>query len=662
MTAISTKTALSSLVRFSPLAALCSWALPAHAENLVTNGTFDEDSAPWWDYAAEGASQTVEVVDGQLCSTITEGGENTWDVILGLSELALVAGQYYHVTFSASADAERSIRFKTGFGDAPYTDYFIKTIPVTATPQVFDYTYLNLRDDPAAQFQFHIGGSPGTVCVDDIVLEPVDAPAAPTYTTPSATGHPLKDYAALVKMGTAVDTPAFLSSPIHNAIVTGEFSMITPANSMKMNIIQPVQGTFDWVDTDALLAFAEQNGMEFHGHPLVWHTQVPSWVQDVGCDRDAMIQVMYDHIDALVGHYAGRIPYWDVVNEAIDKVDDVWTYRSTLWHDCIGDDFIDLAFQRAHADDPNAKLLYNDYNIEQMGNGHADRVFELVKDMVTRGIPIDQVGLQSHYYVTPDGGTSGVPDMSKIRDNIARYAEIGIEVQITECDFRIGKPLSDEKEQMQAKFFAELLQICIDAPNCSRFTVWGLSDFDSWVPSTFPDYDFAHIFDSEFNAKPAYQAMTQVFAGYNLDGTPIAGGTGGGSSTGGAGAGDTGGGSSTGGAGAVGTAGGPATGGAGATGTAGGPATGGAGAVGTAGGPATGGAGAVGTGGGSDTGGAGPAGTGGSSGQQKSSSKSGGCAVSPAGVGGKAAWQLALLAMLGLSFLARGASRARARS
>jgi hypothetical protein len=45
-----------------------------------------------------------------------------------------------------------------------------------------------------------------------------------------------------MKLGTAVDTPIFLSNPLHDAIVAGEFAMITPANSMKMNLIQPTQG------------------------------------------------------------------------------------------------------------------------------------------------------------------------------------------------------------------------------------------------------------------------------------------------------------------------------------------------------------------------------------------------------------------------------------
>jgi endo-1,4-beta-xylanase len=152
--------------------------------------------------------------------------------------------------------------------------------------------------------------------------------------------------------------------------------------------------------------------------------------------------------------------------------------------------------------------------------------------MKARGIPIDAVGLQSHYYVKPDGTTTeGIPKMEAIRNNMARYAEIGIEVHITECDFRIGKPNDDAKSKLQSDFFAGLLQACIDAPNCSQYTLWGVSDLDSWVPGTFPEFDYAHIFDANLTAKPAYHALTQVFAQYNTDGTKV--GSGGSTKTGG---------------------------------------------------------------------------------------------------------------------------------
>ena len=513
---------------------------PAVTGNLLSNGTFDTDvKDPWWGYANNTADNPADYafsfVNGQLCTTMTTGGgKNVWDVIVGYSGLSLLPNQYYHIAFKVTADAARTIKFKSGLGDAPYTDYFIKSIPVTAvpttaTPQVVDYTYLNLRSDATAQFQFQIGKTPGTVCIDDVVFEPVPAPTTPSYVTPAASHHPFKDYKQFLKMGTAVDTPIFLSNPLHNAIVAGEFSMVTPANSMKMNLIQPTQGVFDFTDTDALVSWAKTNGLEFRGHPLVWHTQAPAWLTDGTFDRDQMIAIMYAHIDGLMSHYVGQFPYWDVVNEAI--ADDGKDFRPTIWRDRIGADFIDLAFIRAHAADPAAKLYYNDYNIEQKGNAKADKVFEMIKDMKARGIPIDGVGMQGHYFIEPDGGTKGVPDMKAIRDNMARYADLGLDVQVTESDFRVGKPLDANKTTVQNKFYADFLQACIEAATCSHFTVWGLSDLDSWVPSTFPEYDFAHLWDTNLMPKPAYFAMSEVFAKYNTDGTLIsptgAGGAGG---------------------------------------------------------------------------------------------------------------------------------------
>lgn len=532
MIARSPKTSLKNLARLVPAAAMCLWALPAHAANVLTNGTFDTAKDPWWGNASSSeenpADYVLSVADGRLCVDMMASGKNPWDVIVGYSGVPLSANKYYRIAFTASANVERTIKFKTGLGDAPYSDYFLQTVSVGPTPKDFSVTYLNLREDPNAQFQYQVGtpsrgtSAMGQVCFDNIVIEEVAAPVLPAYVTPSMTGQPLKSRPAVVKMGTAVDTPIFLSSPEHNQIVANEFSMITPANSMKMNLIQPTQGVFDWVDTDALVAWAATNGLEFRGHPLVWHTQAPSWLTGTEFSRDEMIGFMNAHIDALMGRYKGQFPYWDVVNEAFDDAGK--DFRPTFWHDRIGNDFIDLAFARARAADPSAKLFYNDYNIEQAGTAKGDKVFQMVSEWRARGVPIDGIGLQSHYFVNPDGTLDGVPNMDAIRANMARYNDIGVEVHITECDFRLGKPLDDAKLAQHTKFYSELLQICIDAPNCSHFTVWGLSDRDSWVPSTFPEFDYAHLYDADFHPRPAYQAMTQIFAKYNPDGTPVGSG------------------------------------------------------------------------------------------------------------------------------------------
>ena len=49
-----------------------------------------------------------------------------------------------------------------------------------------------------------------------------------------------------------------------------------------------------------------------------------------------------------------------MVNEAIDEGKG---WRRSQWHDIIGDDFMEQRLRFAHAADPKAQLLYNDYNM-----------------------------------------------------------------------------------------------------------------------------------------------------------------------------------------------------------------------------------------------------------------------------------------------------------
>jgi len=68
-------------------------------------------------------------------------------------------------------------------------------------------------------------------------------------------------------------------------------------------------------------------------------------------------------IHTVVGHYAGRIREWDVVNEAIAD-GGTNLLRNSLWLDIIGPDYLAKAFAYAHEADPDAILRYNDYGLE----------------------------------------------------------------------------------------------------------------------------------------------------------------------------------------------------------------------------------------------------------------------------------------------------------
>ena len=91
---------------------------------------------------------------------------------------------------------------------------------------------------------------------------------------------------------------------------------------------------------------------------------------------------------------------WDVVNEAVKETgrfpDGDWTkcLRETQWLRSIGPD-IEMAFRLAHEADPDAKLYYNDYNLNV--NTKATVVNAMVKDLLEKGVPIHGIGMQGHY-------------------------------------------------------------------------------------------------------------------------------------------------------------------------------------------------------------------------------------------------------------------------
>jgi len=51
----------------------------------------------------------------------------------------------------------------------------------------------------------------------------------------------------------------------------------------------------------------------------------------------------------------------------------------------------------------------------------------------------------------------------------------------------------------------------VGAPAWLAFVVWGLTGADSWVDEAFAGFGHATLFDADFRAKPAYDAVAEVF-------------------------------------------------------------------------------------------------------------------------------------------------------
>jgi len=336
---------------------------------------------------------------------------------------------------------------------------------------------------------------------------PTATPTLPPTAVPTPTPTPAPALRVLAErhnlyIGAAVEPGYIKSEPAYAEVLGREFNILTPENVMKFELIHPMPDTYRFNAGDSLVAFAEEHGMQVRGHTLVWHQQLPGWVKTKEWTRDELVEVLRDHITTVVGHYRGKIIAWDVVNEAID---DNGKMRDSIWMQVIGPDYIEMAFRWAREADPDALLFYNDYNGEGLGH-KSDAIYDLVKGLVERGVPIDGVGLQMHFPLT------GYPPPQSIAANMERLAELGLKVHITELDVRIKSPVTPEELEMQATVYADLLNVCLQAPNCQAFVLWGFTDAHSWVPHFFAGWEAPLIFDAKYAPKPAYYALQNVLA------------------------------------------------------------------------------------------------------------------------------------------------------
>ncbi len=290
----------------------------------------------------------------------------------------------------------------------------------------------------------------------------------------------------------------FLSIPeteLYRAILAEEFNIVTPENSQKMERLRPSPDEWRWEATDRLFEFAEGNDMRVHGHPLVWHGQVPDWVGAVAPeDRPAL---MRDHIERTMVRHRGRVAVWDVVNEAFEPNGG---FRYSVWSPDARGDYIADAFRAARAADPAAELILNDYRISTP-NAKSDELYEFARAALADGVPIDGVGMQFHVVVDTD-------DFDGIRRTFQRFADLGLSLWITEMDVMTDwqKDPASEAEG-QAIVYENIVRLCVEQPACRAIQFWGLSDRYSWrgVVDGMP-------LDETFQPKPAWYAIQRALA------------------------------------------------------------------------------------------------------------------------------------------------------
>jgi endo-1,4-beta-xylanase len=262
---------------------------------------------------------------------------------------------------------------------------------------------------------------------------------------------------------------------------------------------------------------------------LVWakDDRTPAWFYldgDKPASKEVLLARMKTYIETVAGRYRGKIAMWDVVNEAL--ADGGGYLRESGWTRACGEEFIAKAFEYAHAADPDALLIYNDYNNEL--DGKREQMLKLLADLRARKAPVHAIGLQGHYELDK------VPYAELEKTLIALRAE-GMKAVVSELDIDVilrsrwwadgGKhraeiakinPYADgcppEILTRQAEQYAKLFALFRRYPDVIiRVSFWNLHDGQSWL-NDFPWKRANHplLFDRQGQPKPAYHSVLQA--------------------------------------------------------------------------------------------------------------------------------------------------------
>ena len=359
--------------------------------------------------------------------------------------------------------------------------------------------------------------------------------------TAALTGPALKDLASKYFMlgvginGSTLENQT-LNMPEYMAVCRKHFNSCTMTNLMKSCYILVQDASrenlengdgspvLSYASIDPTLQWCMDNGMQMRGHTLVWHAQAPGWFFREGytddgafVDKDTMLFRMESYIRQLMTHvqenYPGVVYCWDVVNEAVDPdkgdQDSAFLCRTenngepNPWYITIGEDYVEMAFTyaRKYAAE-GVKLFYNDFNTYDTVKRNA--IYTLCESLKEKGL-IDGIGMQGYWGVD-------YPSIGTLEGTINRYAELGLEIHITELSVGVDEETEESFKEQARRYgmiFMSLRGLDTEGggnANITNVTFFGL--IDHYRPG---DTTNSRLFDSEYQPKPAFENVRNMF-------------------------------------------------------------------------------------------------------------------------------------------------------
>lgn len=255
-------------------------------------------------------------------------------------------------------------------------------------------------------------------------------------------------------IGTVIGYPAFDAEPNYRDYILRHFNWAVHENEAKWYANEPQRDAVSYAQADAILDFAELNGIPMRGHTIFWAPErwQPGWVP--GLDDVELEEEVEERLDDVVTHFRGRFRHWDVNNEML---------HGSFFRDRLGDDVRKWMFDRTRAIDPEVGLFVNDYNV--IAGPEADDYVQQIRGFLDRGFPIDGIGVQGHFRTV---------DPWAVQARLDKVAQLGLPVWVTELDVELAD------EHARADGLEAAMRTAFAHPSVEGVILWGFWAGSHW--------------------------------------------------------------------------------------------------------------------------------------------------------------------------------------
>jgi GH35 family endo-1,4-beta-xylanase len=468
----------------------------AFSQNIMNNGNLEYGDGGWYVWNNEKDPSVIEQklgtpgigVDKSQGSMVSiKKKPKTWWSLQLQPPKFLADSTFYTLKFKAKiANGNGPIVAIVQGGPPDYRQKESASYELTKEWKEYSMTFLaDQKGYGLNNVAFQLGHAKGDIYVDDVEVVPVEGVNDMTwYNAADARIDSLRKKDFSIKATPNADVKVELvrhDYPFGTALALYDskdsvekwyrktankyFWYGVPENQFKWPEYEPKKGKLKKREFKEYLDYVKDNGWGFRAHTLVWGHQgygFDKHFSNQGSCKE-IGQKIKARIDRDLKEYKGQIVEYDVWNEV---------FHEAFIFDKCGWGLLDSAHIWAHKADPTAKLFINEYNV--ISAGETDRLYEIVKGMLARKVPVHGIGVQCHFNARPV-----VPGL--VKERLDKLASLGLPIKVTELDFGTWENGMDFSEEEQAKRYELFIRSAFSHPAVEGILLWGFWDGRHWI-------------------------------------------------------------------------------------------------------------------------------------------------------------------------------------